>query len=129
MDHWKKNPELGIRFSIERAVTDEMSAVSLGSGKLPVLGTPALVSALEESSYRCIEAFLNTGYDTVGIHVCIDHLKASAMGEQISCTAELVRIEGRSLTFKVFAEDGHGLICHGIHKRFVVNAENFMRKM
>lgn len=129
MDHWKTNPELGIRHSLERDVGQHMSALALGSGKLPVLGTPALVAALEEASFRCIEDFLSEGFDTVGIHICIDHLKASAVGEQICCTAELVRIEGRSLTFKVFAEDSLGLICQGLHKRFVVNAENFLRKV
>ncbi len=129
MDHWKEAPLLGSRFCLEKAVDQAMSAVACGSGKLPVLGSPALIAALEEASWRCVETYLSEGYDTVGTHFSFDHVKATALNALISCTAELVKIEGRSLTFKIFAEDEYGLIGHGYHRRFIVNSETFMARI
>lgn len=129
MQHWNVMPELGTRFGIERQVGAHMSAESCGSGNLPVLGTPALVALLEEASFRSVSKHLLPGYETVGTHISIDHIKATAIGETISCYAELVKIEGRALTFKVFAEDSSGLISQGVHSRFVVSRDHFMQKV
>jgi len=129
MEHWKETPELGNRYCFERIVTEEMSAVSCGSGNLHVLATPALVAALEEASFRSVGSHLLDGYDTVGTHVCLDHIKATAIGEKVTFSAELVKIEGRSLTFKVFAEDSTGLIGQGKHQRFVICTEQFIQRV
>ena len=40
-------------------------------------------------------------------------------------TAEVVRVEGRTIHFKVRAEDERELIGEGIHERVVVNVERF----
>lgn len=129
MEPWSQLPELGCRFCIEKTVSQAMSATACGSGNLDVLGTPALIAELEAAAMKAIAPFLTHGFDTVGTHICVDHIKATAIGDTVTCTAELVKVEGRSLTFKVFAEDGSGLIGQGSHQRFVVNVDHFMKKL
>jgi predicted thioesterase len=129
MNPWKDIPEIGCRFSIEKRVTESMSAAACGSGNLPVLGTPALMAGLESAAMSTIASYLAPGFDTVGTHVSLDHIKATVIGDSVGFTAELVKVDGRSLTFKIFAEDSSGLIGQGSHQRFVVNADHFMKKI
>jgi len=44
---------------------------------------------------------------------------------RVRATAEVVRVEGRTIHFKVRAEDERELIGEGIHERVVVNVERF----
>mgnify|MGYP000110948061 CR=1 FL=1 len=45
----------------------------------------------------------------------------------IAC-AELIGVEGRKLIFKVTASDEKGEIGEGLHERFVVYKEKFLKK-
>ena len=72
---------------------------------------------------------LGEGDTTVGISVNIKHLKANLIGDELTCTATLDKIEGRKLTFIVEAKDTHKVIGKGIHERFIINNEKFMNKL
>lgn len=110
-------------------VADEQSALNLGSGTLPVFGTPALVACMENTAWKAV-ADLQEGETTVGIGMDIKHLKASAIGETITCTARITAVEGRKISFEIEARNERGeLIGTATHDRFVVNAEKFMAKL
>ncbi len=110
-------------------VSDGQSAINLGSGTLPVFGTPALVACMENTAWKAVEN-LQEGETTVGISMDIQHLKASAIGETITCTARITAVEGRKISFDIEARNERGeLIGKATHDRFVVNAEKFMAKL
>lgn len=46
--------EKGKKFSIERTVTNEMTARVMGSGTLDVLATPAMIALIEETAWRVL---------------------------------------------------------------------------
>lgn len=111
-------------------VKAENTAKALGSGNLEVYGTPALSALMENTAVKTIEKDLEKGSDTVGISIHLEHVKASAVGERISCTATINKIEGRKISFGIEAKDGKGdVIGTATHDRFVIDVERFMGKL
>jgi len=48
---------------------------------------------------------------------------------RVRATAEVTRIEGRTIHFRVRAEDERELIGEGVHERVVVNVERFDKRV
>ena len=71
---------------------------------------------------------LDEGFTTVGISVNVKHLSATPLGMKVEIKSDLIKVDGRALTFKVEAYDEKGLIGEGIHERFIVNNEKFQAK-
>jgi fluoroacetyl-CoA thioesterase len=91
-------------------VTDEDTAIALGSGDVPVLGTPRLVAWLEAATVQVAAPLLEDGRTTVGTAVRVEHRRPTAVGGTIGCTAEVLSgpDEKGRLTFAVRAVDGEG---------------------
>ncbi|MDR2292747.1 MAG: thioesterase family protein [Prevotellaceae bacterium] len=121
--------KLGTTAQSEVIVDIDNTAINIGSGSLPVFSTPSLVALMENAAVKCLNGFFDESLTTVGIALNIEHLKASSVGEKIIAKATLVNICNRELLFDVEAYDSKGMIGRGSHKRFVINKENFMRKL
>ncbi len=91
----------GLTASLSLAVTEADTALSLGSGDVPVLGTPRLVALCEEASCRAIEGRLDATRTTVASRIQFDHLAPVAVGSTVAAEATLERVEGRRLVFTV----------------------------
>ena len=120
--------KIGIKGRMDITVTDEKSAIHLGSGLLPVFATPSMIALMEETSSNSVYEALEPGSTTVGTLVNIAHLSATPMGAKVYAESELIAIDGRKLTFTVKAYDNVGLIGEGTHERFIVYSEKFMAK-
>ena len=107
-------------------VADEHTAVRWGSGAVRVLSTPHLIALLEGAAVDAVDPLLPAGQQTVGSRVDVEHLAPSPVGARVTAHAELTAVEGRRLTFRVWAEDAHGPIGRGTHERFVVDVARFM---
>ncbi len=118
-------------FTQSTIVTLSATAQEMGSGSLPVYATPALVAFMENTACQLIDTLmLDDGYTTVGTRMDIQHLKASAVGENITCTATLSAQEGRKYTFSIEAYNQKGIcIAKALHERFCVNSEHFLQKL
>jgi len=66
---------------------------------------------------------------TVGIHINVSHEAATPIGLTVTANVELIKIDGRKLTFKVEAHDGVDLISQGTHERFIINRNKFDEKV
>jgi predicted thioesterase len=104
-----------------------MTAKALGSGDVPVFGTPALLALIEEAAVTALLGALDDGMTSVGVHVELDHLAPSRVGAEVRALATLTAVEGRALTFECEAYDGETLIGRATHKRAIVNREKFLR--
>ena len=120
--------EVGIRGQKETIVTKQNTAAGIGSGSLEVFSTPVMILLMEESCFMSVSDKLDEGFTTVGISVDVKHLSATPLGMKVEINSELIKIDGRALTFKVEAYDEKGLIGEGIHERFIVNNEKFHAK-
>lgn len=120
---------IGLTHSSTLVVAHEQLAVTVGSGDLEVLATPALVALAENAAMLAVKDHLPTGATTVGSHIELAHTKPSALGATVVATATLTEIDGRKLTFAIEATDGENSIGSGVHVRFVVDRERFMVKL
>ncbi|MBV7276383.1 thioesterase family protein [Clostridiaceae bacterium UIB06] len=123
------NVKEGITSTIETCVTENDTARKLGSGNLDVFSTPMMIALMENTSKSCVDLHLPYGYTTVGIEVNVKHLKASVVGMKIRCEALLTKVEGKRLFFNVQAWDEAGKIGEGTHARYIVNSEDFMKRV
>ncbi len=119
----------GIEGIREIVVTEEVTAAALGSGLLPVYGTPSLVALMEETCHLSVGDYLEEGTGTVGISMEIKHVSATPIGMKVKCHSELIQVEGRKLTFNVEAYDEKELIGTACHERFIIDNEKFMTKV
>lgn len=122
---------VGQSASITRQVRHEDTAQAVGSGDLPVLGTPTLIAWLEAAG---VEVCGSTDQETtVGTRVGVDHHRASKVGSMVTCTATVAEIDGRLVTFKVKATmdvDGQEvLVGRGVVTRVIVDRERFMGRL
>lgn len=121
--------EQGLSARSIATVTAENTAVSMGSGDLPVFATPAMVALMENAAMQAVAGELPEGATTVGAEMNVTHIKPSGLGAAVTATAVLTAVEGRKLTFNVGARDAEGMIGEGVHIRYVVDRARFMEKV
>ncbi len=111
-------------------VTDADTAIAVGSGDLPVLGTPRLLAWSEAATCAAIAGELEGNSRSVGTRVSLEHLAASAVGEVVRVTATLTHRDGRLLRFEVVAVDSRDIVVgHGEITRVVVDPERFLARL
>jgi predicted thioesterase len=109
-------------------VTDADTAVALGSGDVPVLGTPRLIAWMEAATVRAAAGVLDPGQTTVGTAIRIEHRRATTVGGGVEIAATAVGdIAGRRLTFDVLAVDDAGqVVGAGQIDRVIVDRNRFL---
>ena len=122
------NLKEGISVIKELTVTEDETAVRMGSGDLEVYATPAMIALMENAAKSSVVNELPKGYTTVGIDISVKHIKSSPIGANIKCKATLTNVDGKKLFFDVEASDDQGTIGKGSHIRYVVNSADFMNK-
>ena len=110
-------------------VAEEHTAPRLGSGRAPVLGSPAMIALIEAAAVACVEDQLADGQETLGIHLDVEHIAATPVGLSVTATARLIEVSGRKLLFNVEARDARELIGRGRHTRVVVDSARFRAKV
>jgi fluoroacetyl-CoA thioesterase len=111
-------------------VTDDDTAAALGSGSLPVLGTPRLLAWCEAATCAAVEDDLAAGETSVGTRVELEHTRASLVGARIEVTATPVFSDGRLRRFSVSARQDDGrVVGTGEVTRVVVDAERFLGRL
>ncbi len=121
--------EIGLKYQSRVVVSEDNTALNLGSGDMEVFATPAMIALMENAAMNAVASSLAEGATTVGTMMRSSHVKASAVGATITAEAELVAVEGRRLTFTVKAWDEMGTIGEGEHERFIVDRERFLSKL
>src|SRR5712664_1118603 len=115
----------GLKGSAQILVGVEHTAPSIGSGKVPVLATPVMINMIEAAALAAVEHLLPAGHQSLGIHLDVRHFAATPIGMRVRATAELIGVDGRTLTFRVEARDDKEPIGDGSHQRVVVNVARF----
>lgn len=122
--------EVGHRAQQQFTVTDADTALSLGSGSLPVLGTPRLLAWCEAVTCSAIEDALEDGQTSVGARVLLEHRAASPVGARVDVAAEVAQVEGRRVVLDVRAVHADGSLAGiGEVTRALVDAERFVARL
>jgi predicted thioesterase len=118
-------------------VTDADTAEAVGSGSLPVLGTPRLLAWLEAATCGALEAELREGETSVGTRVALDHQAPSPVGASLEVTASVAHEDGRLRRFTVAARHSSDtpagrpgkVVASGEVTRVIVDAERFLSRL
>lgn len=119
----------GAKATADLVVGPEHTAERVGSGRIAVLATPVMINVIEAAALAAIEPLLPPGHQSLGIHLDVSHVAATPVGNRIEATAEVVAVEGRTVTLRVTARDPFEEIGSGTHKRVVVNVARFDQRI
>ena len=121
--------ETGQKHTSELTVTEDVTAAKIGSGDMPVLATPAMLALMENAAMLAVADSLADGETTVGGHIESSHLKPSKIGDKIMATAEVIKVDGKKIEFKVSVHCNDILLGEGTHLRFIVDRNRFIEKL
>jgi fluoroacetyl-CoA thioesterase len=118
--------EPGLEATIEETVTEAMTAEALGSGDVPVLGTPAVLALIEKAAVAAIADELEPDQTSVGSRVELNHLAPTRVGGHVAASARLVEVVARNLMFEFSVSDERTEVANGTHRRVIVDRAHFL---
>ena len=121
--------EEGLTYTSQLTVSEAVTAIAMGSGDMPVLATPAMMALMENAAMLAVADHLPEGCTTVGGQIASSHLKPSKLGDTVTATATVTRIDGKKIEFKVEAHCDDVLLGEGSHLRFIVERNKFMSRL
>jgi predicted thioesterase len=95
----------------------------------PVLATPVMIMAMENAALEAIKPYFEPGESAVGTRVDVEHLAATPVGRRVVAVAEVTKVDGRSIEFRVGASDGATQIGRGTHARAVIDLARFSARL
>ena len=123
------SPKIGTTGELQ-FVVEQKHVIDFATDGMPaVLSTPNLIGLLERTARKALEPFLETDERSVGIEIELRHLAPTPLGEQITCIARVIHVDGTKVGFQIEARDSHGLIARGLHKRAVVRVQTFAKQV
>ena len=123
---------VGLRATVTAVVTEADTATALGSGDVPVLGTPRLLALAEAASVAAVAPHLAPGQTTVGTAIAVEHRRPSPLGSSVEVQAELTEVDDRRLGFMFIAyrpgEGEEAVIGAGTIERVLVDRDRFIAR-
>ena len=119
---------VGMTHTATLTVTQDKTAVAVGSGELEVFATPMMAALMEQAAAAAIRPALPQEKTSVGTSLSISHISATPVGMQVWATATVTGVEGSRIEFTLTARDEAGEIGAGTHTRVAVNSARFMEK-
>lgn len=121
---------IGTKCRLQQTVTAELTAEAVGSGALPVFGTPFMAAMMENAALTCLQSFLEISQGSVGTRLDITHDAPTPVGMTVWAEAEITAVSenGKMVDFAVSAWDEKGPIGQGTHTRAVVSNQRFLDK-
>ena len=125
----KSRPRPGTAATLTFTVEPGHAIDFAGAGMPAVLATPWLVWFMEHSAREAMLPHLEPGESTVGVQVDVEHLAATPVGGRVTCTARVIRSEGRLFSFQIEAADETEPVGRALHKLSVIDVERFARRV
>ena len=119
----------GTKHTLEIEVTDANAISFLRTDAARVLATPWMIMYMEITARDAVKPFLLDGEDTVGTQVNVRHLAATPIGCKVRFEAEVIRVEGRRVEFRVEAWDELDKVGEGTHERGVIEIRKFAERL
>ena len=124
---------VGASAQVRHHVTAGDTAATLGSGDLPILGTPRMIALMEDAACRALLGHLPPRFTTVGSRIDIRHVRPTPVGVDVVAYAEVVEVSDARLTYAVRANqiigDEETQIGTGTHVRVIVEREAFLEAL
>jgi fluoroacetyl-CoA thioesterase len=125
----------GLLSFVRIVVADTDTAIAMGSGEVPVLGTPRLLALAEAAAVAAIRSSLEPGLTSVGTSAVLEHKRPSPVGAEVVVETELTEVTGRRLVFRFIArhdrlpgspDDQDEVVGAGTLERVLVDRDRFL---
>ena len=121
--------EIGHKYTSKTQVTLHLAADNMGSGDMPVFATPAMLALMENAAMMAVKPYLTEGCTTVGGYIEASHLRPTKLGDNVTATAVVTKVEGKKIEFHVEAHCGDVLLGEGNHLRVIVDRDKFIERL
>ena len=121
--------ELGLTGTASIVVSPEATALAQGTGDVEVLSTHDLLKLMQQATMDAMRGHLPDKVITAGLRVNLDHLQGAPVGDELTATATLIRIEGRRLVFETEVVSEGGVVGRGRIIRVQVDRDHFLRRL
>ena len=118
--------EPGAKAEVTLVVGETDTAISHGSGDVPVLATPRVLALSEQAAVAALGDELDGDQTSVGVHAEIHHVKATRLGAAVTARAEVAAVEGRRGLFEYRVTEGDEVAAYGTHQRVIVARDRFL---
>jgi len=88
-----------------------------------------MIMAMENAALNAIKPYLEAGESAVGTRVDVQHLAATPAGRTVTAEAEVTRIAGKQVAFRIDASDGVQRIGTGTHERMIIELARFIERL
>jgi fluoroacetyl-CoA thioesterase len=95
----------------------------------PVLATPVMIMMMENAALNAIKPYLDASQSAVGTRVDVTHLAATPVGRTVHANAEVTKVDGKRIEFRIEASDGAEKIGTGTHERMVIDLAKFAARL
>src|SRR6201997_1298941 len=97
---------LGVKGTFTLRVTPAHLANQFKDAMLPpVFATPMMIMAMENAALNAIRPYLEPGESAVGTAIDVRHLVATPVGHTARAGAEVIKVTGKRIEFRVSASD------------------------
>src|SRR5437868_3187853 len=120
--------EPGKQFSVELTVTQEMTAI-LDEQIHNLYSTFSLTRDAERASRRAIVDYLESDEDAIGYEIYLKHFAPTHVGEKVTVTATLMRIEENKVLCALEAFNEKGKFAEGWNSQVVLPKKIFQEKI
>jgi fluoroacetyl-CoA thioesterase len=118
----------GLSAKLELTVTDADTAQAVGSGDVPVLGTPRVLALAEAATVAATARQIPGGVTTVGTRAEVEHRAPTPLGRTVTATATLTKVDGRKLTFDIVVRDGEQVVAEVRVERVLLDRQRFIER-
>src|ERR1700709_725395 len=94
-----------------------------------VLATPVMILIMENAALNAIRPYLDAGESAVGTAMDVRHPAAPPVGHEVRADAEVVKVDGKRVEFKVSAHDETEEIGNGTHRRMVIELGSLKQRL
>ena len=88
-----------------------------------------MILFMENAALNAVRDYLEPNESVVGTGISLKHLAATPVGQRVTAEAEVTKVDGRRIEFKVSARDETEEIGTGTHERFVVDLNRLHQRL
>lgn len=123
----RKKLEPGIFVEKRIKTTPEMAASRFHSSSPQVLSSPTLITFMQTTCADILAPFLEENEMSVSVRIEMSHLSSTPIGMNINIRAEVSKIDGKNVNFKVEAFDESERIAKAVNEMFIIDKERFAK--
>ena len=108
---------------------DRERTISFMGDECRVYSTPRMLYDIEMACRDLLLGHIESGKDSVGTRVELDHVGATLMGMWVEVSVTLATVDGNAVSFDFAVRDAVEEVARGKHNRFIVGIEKTAQRL